>query len=432
MKKLLKKITPKILLKTYHYGLAVGSAWIYGRPTRKLIVIGVTGTKGKTTATNYIWSALSHSGIKTGTISSANIRIGNESLVNEMHMTMPGRGKIQELCKKMLQAGCTHVVIETASEGILQYRHIGIEYDIVVFTNLSPEHLPSHGGSYEHYRKTKGVIFRDLHKKKKKVWNGSPVPKMILANSDDEWADYYLSFAADKHISFGLQHGKIRASSIKTNKDAVLFSVQNKKYSLSIPGSFNVYNALPAIIIAREFGGKENGITKGLAELKLIPGRMEEIHAGQSFRVIVDYAHEARSMNTLLTSAKEMTDGNIIVLLGAEGGGRDPAKRKPMGELAGELADYVIVSNVDPYEDDPTAIAEDIAVHAEAKGKERDKNLFVIEDREQGIQKTFSLAKKGDLVLLTGKGAEQSISIGGKTLPWDDREVARKLLSQLA
>ncbi len=428
MKKLLRALIPKPLLKLYHFKMAVFFNLFYGRPTRKLIVIGVTGTKGKTSTSNYIWSALQASGIKTGLISSANIRIGAREAVNDMHMTMPGRGKIQQLCKQMLKAGCTHVVIETASEGILQYRHVGIAYDIAVFTNLSPEHLPSHGGSFENYKETKGILFKQLLKQPTKTWNDERVEKVIIANSDDEHADYYLSFPADRHITFGIEGGKVHASSIQEHDRGVTFQVDQDMYTVSIPGKFNVYNALPAITIAKLFGSHPESIAEGIEKLHHIPGRMEEIDEGQDFRVFVDYAHEARSMKALLESAPSLAKGRVIVILGAEGGGRDTSKRKPMGELAGELADIVIVSNVDPYEDDPAMIAEDIAIAAESKGKIRDKDLFVIEDREAGIKKALELAKKDDLVLITGKGAEQSITIGGKSLPWDDRVITRKLL----
>ena len=194
-----------------------------------------------------------------------------------------------------------------------------------------------------------------------------------------------------------------------------------------------MYNALPAIAIGRLLGISDDCIKKGLNNLRLIPGRMEVIKEGQPFTLIVDYAHEKQSITGVLKTANAMKkpDAKTIILLGAEGGGRDKAKRPIMGELAGKMADYLVVSNVDPYEDDPTEIVEDIAVVAEKFGKVRNKDLFVIEDRRAGISKALSLAKAGDIVLITGKGAEQSMIIGGKSIPWDDRVIVKEELNKI-
>ena len=398
MKKLLERLLPEFFINSYHYIIALAGAVRYGFPSRKMTVIGVTGTKGKTSTANFIWSVLQAGEHKTGIISTANIRIGENERMNEYHMTMPGRWHIQRLMAEMVRAECQYCVFETTSEGIKQCRHIGVRYDICVFTNLSPEHLPSHGGSFENYKTTKAKMFAHH-------------PKLIIANRDDEHADYFLSFPADKKIAF-------------TKKDF--------NFGLSIPGDFNKYNAMPAVIIGRYIGMSEANIAKGLANLTLIPGRMEKIDEGQDFIVYIDYAHEKKSITYVLQAGREMAgDHNVIILLGAEGGGRDKAKRAHMGELAGKMADYLICSNVDPYEDDPTPIVEDIAVVAEKFGKVRGKDLFVIEDRRKGIRKAFSLARIGDVVLITGKGAEQSMIIGGKSIPWDDRVVVREELKKL-
>ncbi|HEY4526294.1 MAG TPA: cyanophycin synthetase, partial [Candidatus Paceibacterota bacterium] len=209
--------------------------------------------------------------------------------------------------------------------------------------------------------------------------------------------------------------------------------VGDAKFRLGIPGAFNVSNALPAILISRLANIDDASIARGLASLSIIPGRMERIEEGQNFTVFVDYAHEGESMRNVLETATAMRspDGKIIVLLGAEGGGRDKAKRPIMGTLTGKMADYVVISNVDPYEDDPQEILEDIARATEKAGKTRDANLFIIEDRRAGIEKALSLAKDGDVVLITGKGAEQSMVLGGRSIPWDDRVVVKEELRQL-
>lgn len=427
---ILKKIK-KLIATPYHYFIPVIGSLAYGKPSNKMIIIGITGTKGKTSAANYIWSVLTAAGHKTGLIGTANIRIGEEESMNPYHMTMPGRTIIQSLLKKMLDNGCEYAVVETTSEGIKQWRHKAINYDTAIFTNLSPEHLDAHG-SYENYKKAKGQLFEMLARLPRKTLKGKKIPKTIIANIDDKEADYYLHFKADQKITFGINtKADIQAKQIKLAPFSSEFMVDGLNYKLNLPGDFNIYNALAAIAVAKNFSLPQSATIKGLADLRTIPGRMEKIDAGQNFIALVDYAHEEKSMIAALTAAKGMTDGKVIVLLGAEGGGRDKAKRPAMGKVAGELADYVVISNVDPYEDDPKLIIEDIAVAAEASGKKEGIDLFRIEDRRAGIAKALGLANKDDVVLITGKGAEQFITIGGTRSPWDDRQVVTEEIKKL-
>jgi UDP-N-acetylmuramoyl-L-alanyl-D-glutamate--2,6-diaminopimelate ligase len=433
MKSFIKRFIPRPLLRAYHYLMAEFSGLVYGFPSRKMLIIGITGTKGKTSTANFIWSVLNSSGWKTGVISTASMRIGDKEYPNKYHMTMPGRFVIQGWLKRMLRASCRAVIVETTSEGINQYRHKAIDYDFLVFTNLTPEHLPSHEGSFEKYKEAKGRLFVALAKTKRKILDGKIIKKTIIVNNDSSHKDYFLGFSADRKITFGINaEADCRATDIKTIGEKTTFDVAADCYEIEIPGSFNIYNSLPAIIIGKELGFSEHEISKGLKRLILIPGRMEKIGEGQDFAVFVDYAHEKESITAVLDTAKSMAPEHIIILLGAEGGGRDKTKRPVMGRLAGEKADYVIVSNVDPYEDDPLPIIEDIVRAAEEAGKIRGNNLFAIEDRREGIRKALSLAGKGDVVLITGKGAEQSIIIGGKKSPWDDRLVVREELKNIS
>ena len=433
MKKLLKKLLPEKLVLVYHYFVALFATLYYGFPSKKMIVIGVTGTKGKTSTINFIWSCLTTGGYKTGIISTANIRIGEKEFLNKYHMTMPGRFTIQKLMAQMVKNSCKFCIVETTSEGIKQSRHIGVYYDIAVFTNLSPEHLEAHGGSFEKYKQMKAKMFAALSSHKK-VIAGKEIEKIIIANKDSEYADYFYNFKADKKIAFALKNkADYVANNIQETNTGVSFEVEKVIFKISILGKFNVYNALPAIIVCRLVGISNYLITKGLEELQTIPGRMEKIDERQNFTVIIDYAHEKESITNILQTANSMKKigARVIILLGAEGGGRDKAKRPIMGELSAKMADYVIVSNVDPYEDDPKQILEDIAVSSEKFGKIRNKNLFVVEDRRSGINKALSLAKVNDIVLITGKGAEQSIVIGGKRSTWDDRNVVREELQKI-
>jgi len=433
MKKFLKKLVPFFIFEFYYYLIALAGAIIYSFPSKKMIVIGVTGTKGKTSAINYIWACLNAGGIKTGLISTANIKIGQEEVLNKYHMTMPGRFVIQSLMAQMVKAGCQYCLVEVTSEGIKQKRNTAIIFDTAIFTNLTPEHLPSHGGSFEKYKETKGLLFKNLTSTYKEI-NGKKIEKTFIVNNDSEHVDYFRNFSADKKISFGIINtADYQAKNIREKNDGVVFSLNNKEYNLGILGAFNVYNALPAIILAKEVGVSDMNISTGLANLHLIPGRMEKIEEGQKFLVLVDYAHEKESITNVLNTANhtKKPGGKTIILLGAEGGGRDKAKRAIMGELAGKLADYVLVTNVDPYDDDPKQIIEDIAIVAEKNGKVRGQNLFTIEDRRESIRKALSLAKEGDVVLITGKGAEQSMIINGKSIPWDDRTVVREELKKV-
>ncbi len=431
MKNKIKKIIPYKIFDIYYYSSAILSALVYSFPSKKMIVMGVTGTKGKTSTINFIWSCLTAGGYKTGIISTANIRIGKTESMNKYHMTMPGRFVIQSLMSDMAKQGCRFCIIETTSEGIKQHRNIGISYDILVFTNLFPEHLPSHDNSFEKYKQTKGIIFGDLISSFRKIIAGDEVKKVIITNSDSDHAEYYSSFKSDEKISFSInKNSDYKAENISNTKTGVKFDVNGEEYETKILGKFNIYNALPAIAISKLFNIDKTNIRKGLKHLELIPGRMEIINEGQDFTVVVDYAHEKESMTNLLQTAVSIRKPNskIIVLLGAEGGGRDKAKRPLMGEISAKLAEYVIVANVDPYEDDPKEIIEDIAIVAEKFGKIRNKDLFTIEDRKTAIEKAFELAKTDDIVLITGKGAEQSMIIDGESIPWDDRKVVRSIL----
>ena len=436
MKLILKKIIPKSLVSLYHYLWAAGSAFCYGYPTRDMVVIGVTGTKGKTTAANFIWSVLTAAGFKTGLIGTANIRIGAEERLNPYHMTMPGRAVLQSQLSKMRKSGCTHCVIETTSEGVKQWRHLGIFYDICVFMNLSEEHLEAHGGKMENYMRAKGKIFSALKNFPKKIIAGKPAQKTIIVNFDSPYKSYYLGFWAEKKMTFGLQRGaEVRGTDIVSDLEkGASFKVDQEEFIVNLPGEFNVVNALSAIAVAKSLDVPASFIRRGLKAVTQVPGRMEKISAGHGFSVFVDYAHEKLSLGAILDEAENHTrknDGRTILLLGAEGGGRDRAKRREMGKMAAGKADFVIISNVDPYDDDPKEILKDIAASAEACGKIPGKDMFVIEDRREGIAKALSIARKNDIVLITGKGAEQSMIIGGKSIPWDDRVVVKDELNKL-
>jgi len=436
LKKFVKKLTPRFLISAYHRALAYLGALRYGFPSRKMVVIGVLGTRGKTTTANLIWSILTAAGYKTGLTGTANIRIGSEERMNEYHMTMPGRFTVQKLLHEMRDAGCTFAIVETPSEGVEQWRHKAIAYDAAVMTTLYPEYLAVHGLSFERCKEMHTKVFAELARQPVKFWNGKKVPKIVVMNNDIEERGIFLRYPADLTVTYALHHpADITADAITETPRGVEFSSGRNRYALSLLGSFNVENALAAIALCSALGISQDAIRHGLAALGNVPGRMEKIDEGQPFSVYVDYAHDAVSMEAALTAAghlKKAPSSKVIVVLGAEGGGRDKKKRPVMGEIAARLADLIVVANVDPYDDDPMEIIEDIAKGAETHGKVRDKNLFAIEDRRLGIRKALALAAIGDVVMVTGKGAEQSMELGAAEVPWDDREVVREELKSLA
>lgn len=430
MKSLLKKLAPNFLLSAYHFCMAYLGAVLYGFPSKKMIIIGITGTKGKTSTSYFIWKTLQNSGIKTGILTTAAIKIGDEDIVNTMHMTMPGRFFIQKHLRMMVDSGCEVAIVETTSQGIAQYRHKGIDYDITVFTNLSPEHIESHG-SYEAYREAKGKLFKTIIDKQGKKWrNGFVVPTAVL-NIDDKEFSYFSAIKTPRQISYGLdEHALIRATHVLTTPRTVSFSVKEDRFDLSLPGTFMVSNALVAITIADILEIPRKNLIEGIKSLEYIPGRMEEIKTGKNFRVIVDYAHEKLSMKSLITNLKQMAEGkNVIVVFGSEGGGRDKSKRKEMAEMVATYADYAVVSDTDPYDEDPQAIVEEIGRHLSGFGWSKDEQYFLIPDRRLGIRKALSLARDGDIVVCTAMGAQKTmIRENGVAYPWDDREVVQEEL----
>jgi len=429
MKALFKKLLPPFLIGWYHKFLAYFAMYWYGNPSNKLIVIGVTGTNGKSTTVNLIAKILETDGNKVGFTTTANFKVADLEWLNDKKMTMLGRFQTQKLLRQMVKAGCQYAIIETSSEGIKQYRHIGMNYDIAVFTNLTPEHLEAHGG-FENYKKAKGKLFAHLTAKPRKILNGQQVPKVIIANLDDEHASYFLNFTADRKITFSIDRtSDIKAEDLQINPDGGKFNINKTAFALNLIGKVNVYNALAAISVSKSQYISDEAIQKALIDFKNMPGRFEWIATNTNFKIMVDYAPEPESMKKLYETLKLFSFNNVIQVLGSCGGGRDKVRQPVLGGIAAKNAQIVIVTNEDPYDDDPMEIINNVANGAEGTGKILNQNLFKIEDRREAIKKALSLAGEGDLVLLTGKGCEQFICIaGGHKIPWDDRQVIKELL----
>lgn len=455
LRKLLKKLLPQNLLQKirplghglesliYHYAL--------GRPSDKMIIIGVTGTKGKTSTAHITYQLLNnlnksplpnppHQGegigkIPTqhicGLVSTAVIDSGKGEELNKFRMTQLSGATTHKLLAQMVKAGYKYAVIEVSSEGLAQNRHLGINFDIAIFTNLTPDHIEAHG-SFENYKKAKGKLFTILNRlslttSKKKI--NPNIKKTIIANADDENSSYYLSFPAEQKITYGTKDADLTGSIITDSPICTIFRINNLEAHTDLPGKFNLYNVLAATGVAKSLGFDDKKIEDALEELHAIPGRMETLQ-WDPFIVLIDYAHEKASMVALYTTIKDWIneDNKIIHVFGATGGVRDKSRRTDLGKIVGQFADILIITDEDPFDEEPWRIIEDIAKSALPYGKETHR----MPDRRLAIAKALSLAKKGDLVLITGKGAEQKIARANGTYEdWDDRIVTREELAKL-
>lgn len=464
----IKKLIPlrifNFLGPIYHYFVALTAAIVYRFPSKELIVIGVTGTTGKTSIVYLVAKMLNEAGFKTGFTSTAIFCDGQKEWLNDKKMTMPGRFFISRMLRLMVKNQCRYAIIETTSEGIVQFRHRFINYDILIFTGLYPEHIESHG-SFENYQAAKGRLFAHLKKCAPKYINSerlvikpsselkkldlARVIKTIIINGDDKLADYFLNFWSEAKLVYSLQaetnleyfRKKLNSESVVSDLTLVLGSrvqarangtkmmLNNQNISLKLLGEFHAANAAAAYAVGLNQGLKDEQIKKGLESLRGLAGKMEIIDTGQDFTAVVDYSFEPRALEKLYQTINLIPHNKIIHLLGSAGGGRDKSRRPILGRLAAENADFVIITNEDPYDEDPLVIINQVAAGAEMAGREVNLNLFKIFDRREAIKKALDLANKGDLVLFTGKGAEQSICMAkGAKMPWDEREEVRLAL----
>ncbi|MGM0439032.1 MAG: Mur ligase family protein [Patescibacteria group bacterium] len=411
VKNKIRKITPKFVIKFYHWLWSLLSGVAYGFPSKELTVVGVTGTNGKSTTVKLITEILKEADKKVAVISSINFEVNGERRKNLMKMTMPGRGFIHKFMREAVEKDCDYFVLEVTSEGIEQYRHKFIEFDIAVITNLSPEHIESHG-SFKKYRKAKGKFFKATN-------------KTHILNSDDEHMEYFKGFKAQKKYGYGFKEivdfdKQVQGSNFISKEVGIEFQVAGEKFELSLFGKFNAYNGLAAIAVGQELEIDSKNIKKALRRVTGIPGRMEKV-IDQEFTVFVDYAFTPNALEKVYDSIiKKLNPNNLIVVLGSCGGGRDKWKRPVLGEIAAKFADEIIVTNEDPYDEDPKEIINQVAEGTKGKA------LKII-DRRKAINKALDLANNGDVVVITGKGSESWIQVkNGKKIPWDDREVVKE------
>lgn len=430
MKEKLRKILPPSVILWSHQIRGMLAAFVYGNPARNLKIIGVTGTNGKTTTCNMIARILEKASYKVGMASTINFKIGPKEWVNKTKMTMVSPFALQKFLKECVREGCHWVILETTSHSIAQYRNYGINYDVAVLTNVTHDHLDYHK-TFDEYMKVKGKMF-------------SSGRSVNIINVDDKSAKYFFDLPSQKTLTYGtdqpeaghLQRPEILGKKIVLEPSGSLVSVVTPigqvAYELQLPGKFNIYNALAATAVAVALNIHLSVCKEALEAIDVMPGRMEKVDLGQSFTVLVDYAHTPDALEKIYQTLQIAKRARIISVLGSCGD-RDKTKRPILGALAGRNADIVIVTNEDPYTEDPSKIIEEVAAGVPRgadpkKPKVSGENFFKILDRKKAIAKAISLAYKDDIVLITGKGAEECMVWGDKKLPWSDRKIVKELL----
>lgn len=413
--RVIKRFVPHWLFSAaqpfYHYLFAgIGALW-YRFPSYKLYVVGVTGTKGKTSTAELVAAILEEAGYRVALANTSQFKIAGESERNLTRHSMLGRARLQRFLRKAVDARCDYAVLEMTSEGARQFRHAFIDLDALIFTNLSPEHIESHG-SYENYVAAKVSFARALER-------GDAKEHTLVVNRDDAEADRFLAVRAGVKRSYGIAD----ARPYTTHAEGSEMTWRGINIHLALPGEFNILNALAAATFAESRNIAVETVREALEKFVCMPGRMERVDEGQNFRVIVDYAHTADSLESAYGAYAGVEK---ICILGGTGGGRDKAKRRVMGEVADRHCARIILTTEDPYDEDPEGIAMDVAAGI------RNRSYEYIADRREAIRKALRLAAKDSAVFITGKGTDPCImGPRGTRIPWNDEGVAREELQKL-
>lgn len=431
---------PYIRLADARAALTWIAAAFYRQPARRLNVIGVTGTDGKTTTGNLIYKILLAARHNAGIISTVNAVIGGEALDTGFHVTTPDAHDVQLYLAQMVERGVTHVVLETTSHAWGQHRVDACEFDIGVVTNITHEHLDQHG-SYENYRAAKARLFESLARTPEKTHGN---PRLAVLNYDDSSFEFLSQISKTRQISYGFGvEAQVRATEVRYSAAGIRFTAQDADFSIpivcSLVGAYNVSNCLAALTAATYGLGIAPEIAaQGIALLKGIPGRMERIDMGQDFFAIVDFAHTPNALKSALEAGRNMLaetaiarkqKGRLIAVFGSAGL-RDKAKRKMMAEIGAELADMCILTAEDPRTESLDEILAEMAAGAESKGGRENESFWRIPDRGEAIRFAMQLARAGDVVIACGKGHEQSLCFGAKEFAWDERVAVRAALSE--
>lgn len=420
LKQFFRKIIPNKLILLTHKSRSVLAIILYGFPGRKIRAIAIAGTKGKTTTANLIARILEKNGYKVAMLSTANFQIGNKKWLNNIKLTTPSPFYLQKFLKKAVSKKCDYAIVEISSHGLVQHRHMGISYKTVVLTNMMSDHLDYHK-TYENYKNSHNALIT------KNLEN-------LIVNYDDEDCRSFLEASGVKKYVFSLKGYREIKDARLIKAEEMIFDGKGSKFVIStwdgkqkidspFMGEINVYNSLAAASVCLAEGVDLSVIKEALELTENIPGRLEKVDEGQKFQVIIDYAHSPDSLENVYKTIKPNVKNKMIAVLGGTGD-RDKTYRARCGALADRYADIVVVTNEDPYSEDPEDIINQVI--SGIRNKIMNRNLFRISDRREAIKKAFELAGDGDTAIITGKGAEQFIVAGDKKIPWDDRVVARE------
>lgn len=423
-KKLLRKLIPTQIIPLLEdsYRTSRGIFWQtrYGFPARKMRVIAVTGTNGKTTTSSYIAEVLKHCGQTVAIYTTAYYEIAGERIPNRSHMTVTSQADVQGFFSRVSKTDVDFVILEVTSHALDQGRIAGVPVEVAVMTNLTQDHLDYHK-TMKNYATAKALLFSKYQ------------PKHSILNHDDEWYDFF----AERSVGDLISYGTNKAATLQlTNHDSTAagssFTARYQDKPIAgttqLIGLFNVYNALAAASVGLALGFEEKSVFAGVAALSAVPGRMEAIEAGQKFRVLVDFAYTPDALDNALTTLKPITKGKLRIVFGATGD-RDATKRPVMGEVVAKTADAVYLTDDETYTEDPIAIRD--AVYEGIKKAKGQTKTRVFDDRLEAIKQAFKDAKPDDVVLLAGIGHEDYRNMGGKKLPWDERDIARQQLKKL-
>ncbi len=408
----------------------LAAAW-HGYPARELVMIGITGTDGKTTTAAMIFDILRRAGLAAGLVSSVSAKIDGTVLDTGLHVTTPDPMDLQALLRQMVEDGLTHCVLEATSHGLAQHRVAACEFDVGVVTNITHEHLDFHG-SYDAYREAKGRLISGLSDSAVKP--GAPEKSAVL-NRDDESFGYLDPLVKVRKITYGFDaHADVRGSALESGPEGLRMIVERggKETELRtfMLGAYNAANVLAAFGVAVYVLGIDPKIgAAAISDFEGVPGRMERIDLGQDFLAIVDFAHTPNALKEALTAARTLTDGRVISVFGSAGL-RDQAKRRMMAEISAELADLSILTAEDPRTEPLDDILEEMAEGVRGKGGKENATFWRIPDRGDAIRRAVGLAETGDLVIACGKGHEQSMCFGETEYPWDERIAMRAALAE--
>ncbi len=420
---------PHLLVPDARAAMADVAARLYGDPSEKLDIVGVTGTDGKTTTAFLLHAVLQGTGRRAALISTVAFRVGDREEYNASRQTTPESPDVQRLLAEAVAAGCAHAVIESSSHALMLDRLRNCHMDAGVFTNLTPEHLDFHG-TLEEYRAAKARLFQGLGHDSRKT-----APRVAVLNRDDGSYAYMAEASAAPVLSYGLgPRGDVRAHDLDVSVDGIRFRATTPAGEAWVRspmiGRFNTHNLLAALAYAVAQGIAPGKAAEALSTVRGVPGRMRRVDAGQTFTIVVDYAHTPDSLIKVLDELRGVTTGRLIAVFGAAGE-RDRGKRAPMGRAAAERCGLVVLTDEDPRLEDRLAIIEEIAAGARGAGAREGDTLLIRPDRRDAVRAAIGAARQGDTVLLAGKGHESCIIVGTEQIPWDEEDEARAAVATL-